>query len=369
MVSSSGFTWFFWISQKLCQQWLSVFFSWVQLQKQHLKTAALLGSALCLSGVMSPTNGVAADIPSCDPESAMVKDPRAGVDPAFCAKWNPDFAFKGNRCCGEVPWRYRRRGIRCSPQRSKRSFCDERTENQVLLTQKVQSGEIDDYLAYLKPRFDRNGPQAQCSPTDGFLAHGKPILPTQKNAIKIRRPGRCVNYGTDRMVALLDWLGQKVKKKSESKPFRNPHLLVGDMSAPRGGCLAGRGGRRGHLSHQTGQDVDLGFLHLSERRPSPSYFTRRFSAEENWWFLKQLFSNEIVCIKIVLLDRRHIRSLDQYIQKLNKKNPNHPEVALWERMKDRIQHVRYHRDHYHIRIDESEPLSTCQMKVNPNNAS
>ena len=87
------------------------------------------------------------------------------------------------------------------------------------------------------------------------------------------------------------------------------------------------------------------------------------------WFLKQLFSNEIVCIKIVLLDRRHIRSLDQYIQKLNKKNPNHPEVALWERMKDRIQHVRYHRDHYHIRIDESEPLSTCQMKVNPNNAS
>ncbi len=311
---------------------------------------------------------IAPGVPGCEPESSFIKDPNAGVDPAFCAKWNPDFAFKGNTCCGKVPWKYRRRGIRCSPKRSKRSFCDERTKEQVSYTDHVNTGKIANVLNFLKPQLGINGSQATCLPTGGFLAYGKPILSTDSNGVTLRRPGRCVNFGTDRMIAMLEWLGREVKAKYQDQDFKDPHLLIGDMSAPRGGCLAGRGGRRGHLSHQTGQDVDIGFLYLRKKRSSPVEFTRRFQVEYNWWVLKKIFSNEFACVKIVLLDHRHIQKIKRHIKKIAKKNSKHPDIALWEKMKLHIQHVRYHRDHFHVRIDETNPAENCMSHLTYNDA-
>ena len=290
------------------------------------------------------------DIPQPAPFSPLLSNSVSGMNHAFCAKWNPDFAFRGAQCCGGVSWKYRRRGIRCSPQRSKNSFCDEMTLEQREYWSKVSGGQIEDILGHLESEFGKYGDQAMCKPTNGFLAWGRPLLESSMSRIRIRRPGRCVNFGTNRMVALLEWLGREVGRRYPQPEFQQVRLLVGDMSAPRGGCLAGHSGRRGHASHMNGKDVDLGFLWVKTNQPSPKFFTRQFSAKENWWLMKRLFSNPYVCVSKVLLDWRHIR-------KLKKEARGDP---MWSRLRPFIRHVRRHRNHYHIRIGDGPGAPGCK---------
>lgn len=280
-------------------------------------------------------------IPRSEPHSSFIEWEDAGTNSAFCAAWNPDFAFKGSRCCGKP---VRRRGPKCSPARAKNSYCDEMTEGQREYIRRAESNEYSDVLELIELEIGSRGNQAFCSPNNGFLAWGRPVLPSVRNAIALRRPDRCVNFGTDRMVALLEWAGREIKNRYPLSP--EVRLLVGDVSAPRGGCLAGRGGYRGHASHTTGQDADLGFLTLNNRGRSPQSFQSKFDPEPNWWFLKQVFSNPYACVKVVFLDRKHIA-------KLAKVASGTPE---WEHIRPYIRHVRNHKNHFHVRVgDEPGP--------------
>lgn len=291
------------------------------------------------------------------PSSELIGQQDPDLNPAFCAQWNPDFAFKGNRCCGKTPWKYRRRGIRCTPSRAKKSFCDEMTDDQREYIRNVNSGKIPDILKHLEGNFGRHGTQAFCTPNTGFLAWGRPIVATHKNRLHLRRPGRCVNFGTDRMAALVEWLGHRIREKYQAEEYHGVRLLVGDTSAPRGGCLAGKGGRRGHASHMSGQDIDLGFLSVKKNEISPIEFRRRFDAKANLWLLKNLFRNPYVCIDSVFLDWRHIR-------KLRKVAGSDPE---WIRIQPHVRHVRRHRNHYHIRIGRRPGAPGCESteKMSP----
>lgn len=268
----------------------------------------------------------------------------------FCAEWNPDFDFRGGRCCGGIRISDRRRGIRCSPNRSKNSFCDEMTPEQQSYEQELRNGTIPDVLSFLQASSRPVVGQAHCDPNNGFLAWGRPIVPSEKNRLVLRRPERCVHYGTDPMVGMLEWVGRKVANRFEGQPeYKGVHVLVGDVSAPRGGCLVGKGGRRGHASHTNGLDVDLGFLEVAKNRQSPLQLSPQFDPEINWWLLKQIFSNPFACIKKIFLDHRLIQKLERVAK----------DDSEWPAIRSVLQHVRRHKNHFHIRIGQEPGAPGC----------
>jgi len=286
---------------------------------------------------------------SCVPESELLELPDSGLTPTFCANWNPDFVFRGSQCCGKINWSSKRRGVRCTPERSKESFCDEMTEDQKRYMTDHSVLAKTDLIKTIADDLDSKEKQAYCEPHNGFLAFGRPLLESPSNRVKLRRPERCVSFGTDRMVGMIEWVGRKFAEKFSSPENSDLKLLIGDVSAPRGGCLYGKGGRRGHGSHMTGQDADVGFV--SEKKPfrEARVFHRNFEAEPNWWFLKQVFNNPFACVKVVFLDHKHIRTLAKFAQ-------DDPE---WPQIRPHIRHFKRHKDHFHIRVGDQAGAPGC----------
>lgn len=306
------------------------------------------------AGAVAPAAETAM-IPSCDPVSEFLENLEEGRDPAFCAEWNPEFAYHGYRCCLKKSAKTRRIASRCAPKRRKWSYCDEMTPAQKQYIEEVSAGASHDFLFQLGQALGRRGSQAYCDVTDGFLAWGRPLVATPLNRILLRAPQKCTYFGTDEMIGLLEWLGREIGKVYSAPEFAGTRLLVGDLSAPRGGCLSGRGGRRGHRSHTSGLDVDLGFFSVKKGGASdaiPGSFSRQFDAKTNWWLLKKVFSNPYVCIQAIFLDRRLIHALS----KVASKDPE------WLEYRKVIRHVRGHRNHFHIRIGSHLGAAGCKVE-------
>jgi murein endopeptidase len=279
-----------------------------------------------------------------------------GANLDFCAEWNPEFAYRGYRCCWNKPAKKRKRGASyCAPGRSYSNFCGEMTDEQRRYTDDANSGKLGDLLQYIERDLDGVGKQSFCSVNNGFLAHGRRLIPTTQNRIRLRSQERCVDFGTDRMVAMVDWLGRRVNEQYSAPEYKGVDLVVGDISAPRGGCLAGRSGRRGHSSHMSGLDVDLAFLVAKQGRSSPLMFHTEFDAKANWWLLKELFRNPYACVKVVFLDRKHIN-------KLAKAADGDP---LWPEFRRFIRHVKFHKNHFHVRVGEHAGAPGCEPNANP----
>jgi murein endopeptidase len=273
---------------------------------------------------------------SADDYMQFFEDLKNGGD-LFCEEWNPEYKFNGNHCCAKRRWGKKRAG-RCSAARRKSSFCDEMTSDQTQYRSSLQEGELGDILEYLSKEKDGKGDQAFCEANNGFLAYGKPIIPSLENRIQLRNPGRCTNFGTNKMVSMLEWLGREVGKEHPEKV----KVLLGDVSAPRGGCL--RGARKGHASHTNGQDADIGFISTRYTQSGQFLGAKEFDPQINWWFLKKIFKNPYACIKVVFLDKR-------LIQKLFK--AAHSNGVLdreWDLFKRFVKHARGHHNHFHVRV-------------------
>lgn len=280
------------------------------------------------------------DVP-CSPSSEYVDLLEGGLSPAFCSEWNPDFVAAGHRCCSKPPVRSRRRRApRCAPERTKISYCDEMTADQLRYTELVKSGKVD-VLDLIQRDMGRRSPQSFCNVNNGFLAYGRRLIPTPENRIKLRYPERCTEFGTDGLVGMLEWTGRELKNRYSVLGRGNVHLIVGNLSAPRGGCLSGFSGRRGHASHTSGLDVDIAFLDEKTTLTEKIFFTHQFNTEANWWLIKKIFNNPYACVKAVFLDKRLIRKLARTVA---------DEDPDWERYRPYIRHVRGHRNHFHIRV-------------------
>lgn len=277
----------------------------------------------------------------------------AGEPPLdFCSEWNPEFGYRGYRCCSNTITRTaaksRRRKNACAPNRIKWTFCDEMTLAQKDYVSGVKAGKID-ALEHIQKSMGSRGGQAFCSAGNGFLVEGRPLIPTVNNRIELRNEARCVNFGTDPLVGAFEWAGREIKREYHEPEFQAARLIIGDIAAPRGGCIAGRGGRRAHKSHTSGVDIDLAFFNPRAGHPPEERFTRNFYVASNWWFIKKLFKNPFACVKIVFLDRGHIRALDRYAK-------DDPE---WTKLKRFIRHVRGHRDHFHVRLGSGPGVAGC----------
>jgi murein endopeptidase len=289
----------------------------------------------------------------CDPFSEFVAASPGGPDLGLCAEASPEFAHRGGICCPKHIIR-RRRATACDPKRAKSSYCDERSASQREYAADAASGKLGDLMAYLSRELARpRREQAYCSVNEGFLVAGREIVPMPANRLQLRNAKRCVDYGTDEMAAMLEWVGRQVASAYPGPAYSGVRLVVGDVSAPRGGCLSGRRGRRGHASHTSGQDVDIGYLTVKSGRDSPPGFHRQFDARTNWWLIKQFFANPYVCTKVIFLDRRWIRLL--------------PKAAAgdpaWPHIRSFIRHVRGHRDHLHVRIGNGPGQPGCNTDI------
>ncbi len=279
-----------------------------------------------------------------EPASDFLPATENGPDHGFCSRWDPEYGHLGKACCSKTLKVAQRKLPRCAPYRAKWSFCDEMTEGQRDFVSAIDSGRARNWWE----KRGASSSQAFCSVSAGFLVNGRPLVGTHDNRILIRNPMRCTNFGTDGLVAALEWLGREVAHEYSSPAKAGVHLNVADLSAPRGGCIWGRRGR-GHASHTTGQDVDIGFLNTRVGSVAENAFTTHFDPEANWWLIKKLFSNPHVCVKSVFLDKRLIRKLarsalgDEY----------------WSKVAHRIQHVKGHRSHLHIRVGHQPGEPGC----------
>lgn len=278
------------------------------------------------------------------------------MDLGFCSEWNPDFIFNKRRCCAVfVPGRRSRNLNKCPPQRYKTSYCDERTPEQVEYMKKGEAGKLPDVLELIQLSLTRQGLQAYCTVNNGFLVNGRALIPSPINRIELRSPSRCINFGTDSLTGMLEWLGREVGKQYSAPEYSKLHLLVGDSTAPRGGCLWGRHGRRGHASHTTGQDVDVGFLTPIRNHDSPHQFHRQFDAQSNAWLLRKIFSNPFGCVKVIFLDRRLIAKLDKTFRGDDE----------WSKIRRFVRHAPFHRNHFHIRVGHGPGQPGCEPNARP----
>jgi len=274
----------------------------------------------------------------------------------FCSEWNPEFPFNGHRCCRSIASaRGKKTRVSCYSKRPRGNYCDEMTDEQKEYIEALESPKPPfDVLDAITQDMGRKD-QAYCTANNGFLAHGRPIVPSEKNRIQLRSPERCTRFGTDNMVGMLEWLGRQVASQYSAPEYSGVRLLIGDVAAPRGGCLAGPSGRRGHLSHTNGSDADIGLLTPQKNRRSPASFQNTLDAKANWWLIKQVMKNPYACVKVIFLDRRHIR-------KLAKVAAHDDDWRLYGRF---LRHQKGHRNHMHVRIGTHPGAPGCSPGANP----
>jgi murein endopeptidase len=303
------------------------------------------------------------DLP-CAPESSYVDSSESAIDPQICADWNPDFGIRGAGCCmtkgRTLASLQTRRGrsrrgrsarASCSLGRAKASFCDEMTTDQRIYWESVNQGRLAEPLAFLSLEMRKTAQQSFCTVNNGFLAYGLPVIPTDKNRIYLKSGERCLNFGTSRLVAMTEWLGRRVGDHYSAPEYSAVKLVVGHLSAPRGGCITRPGGRRSHASHTSGRDIDLAFFNPRPNLPSATLFGRDFDPESNWWLIQQAFKNPFACVKDVFLDRKLIRKLAQFA---GRETPEE-----WARLSPFIKHVKGHRDHLHFRVGDAAGEAGC----------
>jgi murein endopeptidase len=190
------------------------------------------------------------------------------------------------------------------------------------------------------------------APNRGRVEHAVPFPEGPKWQL---RPWRARAYGTERVVAQLmiafDAFGRR-------HPDAHP-IVVGELSSRSGGRI------RPHSSHQSGRDVDLGYV-VSEPAPPngrwPKVTPETFDAEINWSFVRALV--ETGEVERIFIDARLQRQL---LEAARSELPEE-DLGQWfsvaaptRRAASRatIAHWAGHDDHLHVRFRCSDTDVRC----------
>lgn len=155
------------------------------------------------------------------------------------------------------------------------------------------------------------------------------------------------SWGTDETIQAMMTV---FKAYAEAYPD-GPPINVGDISKRRGGKV------KPHASHQSGRDIDIGFVHHpgSEHRRHPEHFIRadnkNLDVEKTWFVTKALIQTGLV--QVIYIDKFVQKKLWEYASKdLTKEQqelifslPRHDNSSSAI-----LQHWPGHRNHFHIRF-------------------
>ena len=191
-------------------------------------------------------------------------------------------------------------------------------------------------------------------PSNGKLQGGVPM---------VDGPGRMMkmigwkSFGTANTVAVLD----KVLRRWQETGHRQP-VLVGNMSSRTGGKLAP------HSTHQSGRDVDLGYMQLLPAGEELNWRLmdgRNLDAKETWALMSILVQTGQV--EVIYVDREIQKLLYDYAvkQQLMPKSA----LARWMEYPSPtgsgapvMQHVKGHADHMHVRFKCQPHEKQCQSR-------
>jgi hypothetical protein len=188
-------------------------------------------------------------------------------------------------------------------------------------------------------------PASTGDPWNGTLEHGTPL--PQGEGYVVRRPNRA--YGASYVV---DQLQDVIAEVREVYPDLHT-LAIGDISARGGGRL------RGHVSHQSGLDVDVGFYFKKMPQGYPDSF---HVADDNLdlaatWSLLLAFtrtSREATGVQMIFLDYEVQGKLYAYAQKHGVSDKDLGRIFQYPRGKDEksgiVRHWPHHDDHMHVRF-------------------
>jgi penicillin-insensitive murein DD-endopeptidase len=191
------------------------------------------------------------------------------------------------------------------------------------------------------------GPASIGAPNRGQLRNGARLRPTKH--MRIREGAR--TWGMPSLIRLLRRTATEVAKK-----HRGSTLLVGDLSAKRGGPI------EGHTSHQSGRDVDIAFFVANSKgKPVPvkrfipfdangngtDRTWARFDDARNWTLVEALLSDEEVTVRYIFVGQGlRARLLAYAAKKRVPKDLVARATAVLVSSKDSSEHD----DHFHIRI-------------------
>lgn len=180
----------------------------------------------------------------------------------------------------------------------------------------------------------------------------------------VEGPGRVLkaipwkSWGTAKTVALLDAALRQWAKRGKVQP-----VLVGNMSARTGGKL------QPHSTHQSGRDVDLGYLQKlppgEEELNWREMSARNLDAAETWALLMLLAKSGQV--EVFYMDRSIQKLLHEHA--LKSKLMSKQALTRWMEYpratgtgRPLIQHVRGHIDHLHVRFKCQSGESRCKSR-------
>jgi murein endopeptidase len=174
-------------------------------------------------------------------------------------------------------------------------------------------------------------------------------------------PGRRITaerwktWGTVHTVRALD----RVLRSWASEHPDWPDVLVGNLSARFGGAL------EPHKSHQSGRDVDLGYIAKNHSRDLrwQKMNASNLDSEKTWALLKALKRDTNV--EVIYMDRTIQRLLLKHAQRTN--TLRRDQLSKWlevapgaRRGSTLIRHVPQHQDHFHVRFACTPSEARCR---------
>lgn len=144
-------------------------------------------------------------------------------------------------------------------------------------------------------------------------------------------------YGTQETI---DFVTSAIRQVKAWFPDAPP-LRVNEISAREGGYL------RPHKTHQNGRDVDLGFYYPGGQTLRVRERERVIDLEKTWALVKALVMHGDV--QFILVDKRVQKVLFEYASTIGE-NPEWLDSLFHAGRASILQHVRRHRDHFHVRF-------------------
>jgi len=189
------------------------------------------------------------------------------------------------------------------------------------------------------------GPASVGSPTAGALLNGKPLPASPFWHVQVERRA----WGTPELIACLE---RSVAAVHEQFPH-SPLIHVGDLSEQQGGFL------RGHRSHQSGLDADIGFYYRGESAWYVTATEKNLDRERTWWLVRSLITD--CSVQYLFMDGLVAALLREYAE--NVENDQAWVASLFARGSTQpgiIRHAWGHRTHLHLRIFDDAATAVGQ---------
>jgi murein endopeptidase len=189
----------------------------------------------------------------------------------------------------------------------------------------------------LRRQPDLLGPASVGSPVLGALLNGQQLPFSPNWQIQVRDRA----WGTPELVSCLE---RGVAAVHERYPG-TPVLHVGDLSRAEGGYL------RGHRSHQSGLDADIGYYYHGESAWYLTATEKNLDRERTWALVRALVTDcsveyLFVDMLVLVLIREYAEQVEEdqaWVASLFARGPSKPGI---------IRHVWGHRTHMHVRVHD-----------------